>query len=53
MYSFEIVLSNADTRSQEGPNTDKMVFMAEMERDAQRRTKDRKQRDEIGQNLRK
>lgn len=38
---------------QEGPTTDKTVFMAEMERDAQRRATERKQRDEVAQNLRK
>lgn len=37
----------------EGPTTDTKAFMAEMERDAARRTKDRRQRDEIAQNLRK
>lgn len=37
----------------EGPTTDTKVFMAEMERDAARRAKERRQRDEIAQNLRK
>lgn len=38
---------------QEQATMDKLAFMSEVERDAKRRTKERKQREEVAQNLRK